>query len=75
MNPTDRICRILEEAAAAEPGSVHPSTALGEIDGWDSMGVVFFLGEAALHWPQVRIASDDVAACRTVADLARLVQA
>ncbi|HMV70384.1 MAG TPA: hypothetical protein PKA64_26315 [Myxococcota bacterium] len=74
MDVAAHVARILEAGAAADPDTIGPETPLTSIDGWDSMGVVFFLGEVAAHWPSVHLSSDEVASCRTVADLARLIE-
>jgi acyl carrier protein len=69
-----QVVQILEEASQADPGSVNGDTVLSTLDGWDSMGVVFFLGEVANHWPSVWLSGDAIEACTTVGDLARLTE-
>ncbi len=74
MDTHQQLAAIVESAVAAEPGSVTPTTDLSELAGWDSMSVVFVIGEVGLHWPDVRLSADDVRACRTVSALAALVE-
>jgi hypothetical protein len=35
---------MLEEATQAEPGSLSAAQVLKELEGWDSLGVVMFIG-------------------------------
>lgn len=67
-----RVLALIEEATQAEPGSVTTAVALAQLDGWDSMGIVMFLGELddKLH---VDLTADDLQPCVTVADLVALV--
>jgi acyl carrier protein len=75
MDPlVPQIARILEEAAAAPSGSVVGATRLTTLDGWDSMGVVFFVGEALVHWPGIRLSAAEVDLAITVDDLAVMVR-
>ena len=64
---------LLEDAVQADPGSLGPDTVLEGLDGWDSMGVVWFLGEVADRWDGF-LSAEDVAACPTVRDLIELVR-
>ena len=41
---TDDVLRCLEDATQSAPGSLAPSTDLATVDGWDSMGMVMFMG-------------------------------
>lgn len=41
-----RTLRLLEESTQAEPHSLSPEQFLRDIEGWDSMGMVMFIGLA-----------------------------
>lgn len=67
MDP--RVFALIEEATQAARGTVTAATSLAELDGWDSMGVVHFLGELSDRL-NVQLSADDVEACGTAGDLA-----
>jgi acyl carrier protein len=58
----------LEDATQSIPGTVHPHTVLKTLDGWDSLAFVSFSTAVGDRFG-VRLSSDDLLACDTVADL------
>lgn len=64
---------LLEASIQAAPGSIGAGRALAELDGWDSMGMVSFVGEV-FDRLGVEIGVDELESCRTVGDLVALVQ-
>lgn len=66
------VVALLEASIQAAPGSIGKERALAQLDGWDSMGMVSFVGEVfdRLH---VEIGVDELEACATVGDLVALV--
>lgn len=65
---------LLEHSLQVRAGTVPPDGVLAEINGWDSMGIVAFVGEA-FDRLDVELAVDDIQACTTVGDLVALVAA
>jgi len=68
------IVALLEEALAAEPGSIQAGQVLVELSEWDSMGIVSFVGETAELW-DIQLSVDDIQECVTVDDLVRRILA
>lgn len=64
----EHVRRLLEEATQADPGTLAPSTALKEHEGWDSLGAVMFIGLVQEHLG-VALSVGDLRGCETVADL------
>ena len=67
-----QIIALLEESIQAQPGSLSPTGTLADLNGWDSMGMVTFVGEA-FDRVQIELGVDDLQACVTVADLVALL--
>jgi acyl carrier protein len=67
-----QIVALLEESIQAAPGSVTAAAVLADLNGWDSMGMVTFVGET-FDRTQVEVGVDDLQGCVTVADLVALV--
>ncbi len=44
MTVDRRVTDLLERAIQADPGSIRPDHLLADLDGWDSIGVVDFVG-------------------------------
>jgi hypothetical protein len=71
----NKVCRTLEDATSSDPFTIHGDTVLTDVEGWDSLGVVFFLGEVARLWPRVTVPAADLEGAKVVHDLARVVAA
>ena len=56
----------------AIPGSVAAAAALGDLSGWDSMGLVIFI-ELVQNRTGVQLAVHDLRACAHPADLLELI--
>lgn len=68
----DLVMQILEEATQSLPGTVERDCDLRTLDGWDSMGMVMFMGlldERA----GVELTVHELRACETPRSLARKV--
>jgi acyl carrier protein len=69
-----RVREMLEEATQAEPGSLSSAQVLKELEGWDSLGVVMFIGLVLEHFA-LEISVHEIRDCVTVAELeARLAK-
>lgn len=69
-----RVRAMLEEATAADPGTLAPDQVLKELEGWDSLGVVMFIGLVLEHLG-VEISVHEIRECVHVRDLqARLLE-
>ena len=44
MIELETVAKLIEEATQSLPGAVGADTQLGALDGWDSMGMVVFMG-------------------------------
>jgi acyl carrier protein len=55
------------------PGAIHGPCELKELDAWDSLAVVSFVAMADSDY-HVALPDGAIGACRTVDDLARLVE-
>ena len=76
-NSTDtakRALELLEEATQADPGTLGEGLALKEMEGWDSMGMVLFIGLVQEHL-QVELSVHDLRESATVAELCSRVEA
>lgn len=71
---TDSIVRVLEDTLLAERGTITPDQVLAELEAWDSMGIVAFVGEVDGHW-SIHLSVDEILACATVSDLIACVTA
>lgn len=67
-----QIVALLEQSIQAPAGSLGPATRLAELNGWDSMGMVMFVGEA-FDRIQVEIGVDLLQSCATVRELVAAV--
>ncbi len=65
---TDAIVRVLEDTLLVERGSIRLDQVLAELEAWDSMGIVAFVGEVDGHW-SIRLSVDEILVCETVTDL------
>lgn len=63
---------LIEEAIQALPGSVGGETQLGNLDGWDSMGLVIFI-ELVQERTGAVLAVHDLRACASPADVSVLI--
>lgn len=69
-----RVRAMLEEATQADPGTLGPNQVLKELEGWDSLGVVMFIGLVLEHLG-VEISVHEIRECARVSDLeARLLE-
>ena len=66
------VVAMLEESIQALPGSAA-STPLGDLDGWDSMGMVIFV-ELVAKKTSAKIAVHEVRACTSVDELVLLIR-
>ena len=64
---------LLEEATQAEAGTLTHELVLRELGGWDSMGMVMFIGLVQRQL-SVKLSVHDLHESRTVADLVTLVR-
>ncbi len=65
---------LLEESTQAAAGSLESGQVLKELDGWDSLGVVMFIG-LVLEQLAVELSVHEIRECARVADLEALVAA
>jgi acyl carrier protein len=72
MTATD-VVALLEEAIQAEPGKLQPASTLEGLDGWDSMGMVLFMG-LVQERAGIELSVYDVRGCATPAAIARLIE-
>ena len=66
------VIEMLEESIQALPGSAA-NTPLGDLDGWDSMGMVIFV-ELVAQKTRAKIAVHEVRACTSVDELVLLIR-
>lgn len=69
----DEVLVFLEEATQALPGSVQAPTRLLDLSGWDSMGMVMFMG-LVRDKCGVELSVYDLRECANAADLARAIE-
>ena len=67
-----RVLAFIEEATQAEPGSLERDSLLTALAGWDSMGMVMFMG-LVLETFEVELSVFDLRECTTPAELAECV--
>jgi acyl carrier protein len=70
----ERTLRLLEEATQAPEGSLGPERVLRDLDGWDSMGMVMFIGLVKERFG-FELSVHDLRRCDTVGDLHARVDA
>jgi acyl carrier protein len=68
----DEFLRQLEDLIEAEPGSLSETSLLADIEGWDSMAIMGFIGFADEELGATP-APKAIKACTTVAELMALV--
>jgi len=68
-----RVVSMIEEATQAIPDSVDPECTLGDLGGWDSMGLVIFI-ELVQNETGVQLAVHELRACATPGELVALIQ-
>jgi acyl carrier protein len=76
MQPTlsiDDVIAFLEEATQSLPGTLRGPTRLLDLSGWDSMGMVMFMG-LVRDKCGVELSVYDLRECATVAELAGAVE-
>jgi len=73
MIEIQKTVELIEEATQALPGSVAADTPLGSLDGWDSMGMVIFLG-LVKEEIDVELKVHDLRACTDCSAVRDLVQ-
>ena len=69
-----RALELLEEATQAEAGDTPQGQVLKEMEGWDSMGMVLFIGLVTEHLG-VELSVHDLRESATAADLCGRVEA
>ncbi len=67
-----KVRALLEESTQAAVGSLEPSQVLKELEGWDSLGVVMFIGLVLEHLG-IELAVHEIRECLLVSDLEALV--
>ncbi len=69
---TAKVLRILEESLSLAPGTTSLGQSLDTVDGWNSMGIVTFLG-ACMDQLDADLPVDTVVGCATVQDVVDLL--
>ena len=69
---TSTVIELLEEATMCEAGDIAADAALSEVPGWDSMGMVMFIGLITERFG-VELSSHDIRECETAEALAQRV--
>jgi acyl carrier protein len=64
--------RLLDELVESEPGTLQGAEALSDVEGWDSIAVMGFIGLVDEQF-EVALSPKRLAACKTVNDLIALV--
>jgi acyl carrier protein len=73
MTKTDFLLS-LDELLELNPGTLQGPEALKEMEGWDSLSIVSFMGLAKAK-ANVIVSPKQIGSCRTVQDLCALVSA
>ena len=68
----DQVLPLIEEAIQATPGKIAHETVLEGLDGWDSMGMVLFMG-LVHERTGVELSVYELRGCATARALADLV--
>lgn len=68
-----QVVSMIEEATQAIPGSVATDCRLGDLSGWDSMGLVIFI-ELVQNETGVQLAVHELRACAIPAELVTLIE-
>ncbi|MCB9684413.1 MAG: acyl carrier protein [Alphaproteobacteria bacterium] len=74
MSEEQRVIALVERALQADPGSLRGTTRFADLEGWDSMGMVDFLG-SLYDESGVALSIDDLLACSTIGEVAARVEA
>lgn len=75
MSQDQRVVELMERALQADPGSLDAATRFTEVEGWDSMGMVDFLG-SLYDELGVALSIDDLLVCTTLGEvIARVADA
>jgi acyl carrier protein len=69
----DLVVELLEEATQAVAGTIAPDCELPTLDGWDSMGMVMFMG-LLNERTQVEMTVHELRAAASPVDLARKIE-
>lgn len=72
MIDIEKTVEMIEEATQALPGTVAADAPLGGLDGWDSMGMVIFLG-LVKEEVEVELKVHDLRACTNCLEVCDLV--
>ncbi len=67
-----QVVAMIEEATQAIPGSVATDCRLGDLSGWDSMGLVIFI-ELVQNETGAQLAVHELRACASPAELVTLI--
>lgn len=70
--PYEDLAPLLEESTQAESGSLPAATALLDLDGWDSMGMVMFIALVEEQFG-VELSVHDLRECESAGDLAQRI--
>jgi acyl carrier protein len=73
MTISDQTVALLEEATLSTPGQVQEGTSLAGLDGWDSMGMVVFMG-LVKEQLGVELVVHDLRGCETPVEVRALVK-
>ena len=71
--PVAEVIALMEESTQALPQSLGPDSRLVELSGWDSMGMVMFMG-LVRDQCGVELSVYDLRECATVRDLAAAIE-
>ena len=71
LNPKD-VTLLLEEATQSLSGSLEPATDLKALEGWDSMGMVMFMG-LVHERAGFELSVHDLRECETVSALTQMI--
>lgn len=67
------VIATLEEATQSLPGAIAAETDLSGLDGWDSMGMVMFMGIVAEEH-EVELSVHDLRTCTRASELFELIR-
>jgi len=69
----EELCALVEDATQSMPGRVVAGTELATLDGWDSMGLVVFIG-LIQDRAQLELLVHELRACATPVDVHELIR-
>ena len=64
--------RLLEVEIGVPPGTIRGDELLKDVPKWDSLAVLGFIAVVDTQF-RIQLSVDDIAACRSIADLERLL--